>query len=85
MHAEFIPTYEATRQAIWMKKFIPRLRVVHSIERPLRLYFDSERAIFYSYNNKLSGAASSLTLIMLLSRRYMITLLKLSILESARC
>jgi hypothetical protein len=40
MHAEFEATYEyeATVQAIWIKKFVPRLRVVDSIERPLRIY-----------------------------------------------
>jgi hypothetical protein len=40
-----------------MKKFIPGLRVVDSIERPLRIYCDNEPMIFYSYNNKSSGAA----------------------------
>jgi hypothetical protein len=52
MHAEFIPTYEATRQAIWMKKFVPKFRVFDSIERPLRIYYDNEPSIFFSYNNK---------------------------------
>jgi hypothetical protein len=40
-----------------MHKFIPRLRVVHSIERPLRIYCDNETSVFYPYNNKSSGAA----------------------------
>jgi hypothetical protein len=57
MHAEFVDTYEATGQAIWMKKFVPGLRVVDSIERPLRIYCDNEPTIFFSHNNKPSGAA----------------------------
>jgi hypothetical protein len=40
-----------------MKKFVPGLRVVDSIERPLRIYYDNELIVFYSYNNKSSGAA----------------------------
>jgi hypothetical protein len=38
------------------KKFIPVLRVVDNIERPLRVYYDKELTIFYSHN-KSSGAA----------------------------
>ena len=52
MHAEFVVTYEATRQAIWIKKFVPGLRVVDSIERQLRIYCDNEPTIFFSHNNK---------------------------------
>jgi hypothetical protein len=55
MHTDFIATYEATRQVIWMKKSVPRLRVVDSIERPLRIYCDDEPAVFHSHNNKSSG------------------------------
>jgi hypothetical protein len=29
--------------------------VADSIERPLRIYYDNESAIFYSHNNKSSG------------------------------
>jgi hypothetical protein len=54
MHAEFVATYEATGQAMWMKKFVPGLRVVDSIERPLRIYCDNEPAVFFSHNNKSS-------------------------------
>jgi hypothetical protein len=57
MHAKFVSTYEATRQAIWIKKFVPGLRVVDSIERPLRIYCDNEPAVFFSHNNKSSGSA----------------------------
>ena len=57
MHAEFVACYEATGQALWLKKFVPGLRVVDSIQRPLKIYCDNEPAVFYSHNNKSSGAA----------------------------
>ena len=34
-----------------------RIRVVDSIERPLRIYCDNEPAVFFSHNNKSSGSA----------------------------
>jgi hypothetical protein len=35
MYVEFVACYEAVGQAMWLKKFVPGLRVVDSIERPL--------------------------------------------------
>ena len=49
--------YEATGQAVWLKNFIPGLRVVDSISSPLTLYCDNEPVVFYASNNKSSGAA----------------------------
>jgi hypothetical protein len=57
MYAEFVACYEAMRQTMWLNKFISSLRVVDSIERPLKLYCDNEPAIFYAHNNKSSDAA----------------------------
>jgi hypothetical protein len=37
MCAEFIACHEATGQAIWLKKFIPDLKVVDHIHRPLKM------------------------------------------------
>jgi hypothetical protein len=56
MYAEFIACYEATGQVMWLKKFIPDLRVVDCIQRPLQLYCDNKPAVFYAHNNKLSNA-----------------------------
>jgi hypothetical protein len=52
MYAEFVACYEAVWQAMWLKKFVPDLRVVDSIERPLKLYCDNEPAMLYAHNNK---------------------------------
>jgi hypothetical protein len=56
MQAKFVACYEATGQAVWLKNFIPRLRVVDSISKPLTLYCDNQPAVIYS-SNKSSGVA----------------------------
>jgi hypothetical protein len=63
MYAEFVAWYEATGQVMWLKKFVPDLRVVDSIERPLKLYCDYEPAIFYAHNNKSSDAGKHIKII----------------------
>jgi hypothetical protein len=62
MYAEFIACYEATRQAMWLNKFVPGLRVVDSIERPLKLYCDNEPAILYIHNNKKTKAVKHINI-----------------------
>jgi hypothetical protein len=57
MYVEFVACYEAIGHAEWFKKFVPTLRVVESIEKPLKIYCDNEPAVQYSYNNKKSDAA----------------------------
>ena len=57
MYAEFIACYEATMQAMWLRKFIPGLRVVDSIRKPLKMYCDNEPAVFYAHNNRSSNAS----------------------------
>jgi hypothetical protein len=37
---------------MWLKKFMLDLRVIDSIERPLKLYCDNEPAVLYAHNNK---------------------------------
>jgi hypothetical protein len=57
MYAEFIACYEVTGQVNWLKKFIPGLKVIDSIHKPLKLYYDNNPAVQYAHNNKSSGAA----------------------------
>jgi hypothetical protein len=57
MYAEFVACYEATGQVNWLKKFIPGLKMVDNIHKPLKLYCDNILAIQYAHNNKSSGAA----------------------------
>jgi hypothetical protein len=65
MFAEFISCYEAMGLAMWLKNFIPGLRVVDSISKSLTLYCDNKAAIFFSHNNKSSGAAKHIDLMYL--------------------
>ena len=57
MQAEYVACYEATGQAIWLKNFIPGLRVVDSISKPLKLYCDNKPAVYYASSNKSSASA----------------------------
>lgn len=54
--------FEATRQVVWLKNFLPGLKVVDNIFKPLTLYCDNEPAIFYANNNKSSAAAKHIDL-----------------------
>ena len=38
MAAEFVSYFEGTLHGVWLKSFITGLRIVDSIQRPLRLY-----------------------------------------------
>jgi hypothetical protein len=62
MYAEFVACYEATGQTEWFKKFVPKLRVVDSIENPLKMYCDNEPVVQYSYNNKKSDVAKNINI-----------------------
>jgi hypothetical protein len=52
MKAEFIACYEATTQALWLRNFIGGLKIVDSIARPIKIFYDNCAAIFFSKNNK---------------------------------
>jgi hypothetical protein len=56
MYAEFVACYEAVGQAMWLKKFVPGLRVVNNIERPLKLYCDNKPSVLYAHNKKTKPA-----------------------------
>ena len=45
MYAEFVACYEATGQVNWLKKFMPGLKVVDDIHKPLKLYCDNNPAV----------------------------------------
>ena len=42
----------ATSHGVWLKSFIIGLRIVDSIQRPLRLYCHNSTAVFLAKNNK---------------------------------
>ena len=59
IYVEFAACYETTGQENWLKKFMPGLKVVDDIHKPLKLYCDNNPAICYAHNNKSSGVVSS--------------------------
>ena len=69
MEAEFIALYETTSQAIWLKNFISQLKVVDSIEKPLKVYCDNEAAVSFSNSNKSTTSCRHMELKYLLLRK----------------
>ena len=61
MQAEFVACYKATGHAVWLKNFIPGLKVIDSITKPITLYCDNQSAVFFS-SNKSSGASKHIDL-----------------------
>jgi hypothetical protein len=47
---------------MWLNKFVPGLRVVDSIERPLKLYCDNEPAVIYAHNNMKTKATKHINI-----------------------
>jgi hypothetical protein len=62
MYVEFVSCYEATGQALWVNKFVPGLRVVDNIERPLNIYCENELAVLDAHNNKETKAAKHINI-----------------------
>ena len=52
MEVEFVSCFEVTSHGVWLRSFIMGLRVVDSIQRPLRLYCDNSAAVFLAKNDK---------------------------------
>ena len=61
MYTEFVAYYEATGQVNWLKKFLPGLKVVDDIYKPLKLYCDNNPAVCYAHNGKSSVLRNTLT------------------------
>ena len=52
MEAEFVSCFEATLHGVWLKSFIYGLRIMDSISKPLRMYYDNSAVVFMAKNNK---------------------------------
>jgi hypothetical protein len=52
MTLEFIACYEASNHSGWLKNFVTRLRVVDSIQKPLKLLCGNSSAVLYATNNR---------------------------------
>ncbi|XP_057994368.1 secreted RxLR effector protein 161-like [Hevea brasiliensis] len=49
---KYVACYEATCQAIWLKKLISGMFVIESISRPLTIYCDNALAVCFSQNHR---------------------------------
>jgi hypothetical protein len=47
----------AVEHVVWLNKFVPGLRVVYNISRPLTIYCDNKSTVFFSSNSKSSDVA----------------------------
>ncbi|GKA06781.1 hypothetical protein Tco_0686005 [Tanacetum coccineum] len=43
--AEYIAAFDASKEAVWIRKFISRLGVVPTIEEPINMYCDNTRSV----------------------------------------
>ena len=57
MEAEFVSCFKASLHGVWLKSFIYGLRIMDSISRPLKLYYNNSTTVFMDKNNK-SGSQS---------------------------
>ena len=71
MEAEFVTCFEATSsQGVWLKSFIYGLRVMDSISRPLRIFYDNLAAMFLAKNNKSGSRSKHIDIIYLAIREH---------------
>ncbi|XP_031387190.1 secreted RxLR effector protein 161-like [Punica granatum] len=47
---EFVACFKATSHGVWLKSFISGLRIVDSIARPLKIYYDNSAAVQLAKN-----------------------------------
>ena len=57
MESEYIGCFEAMKQCNWMKNLLYDMKIVKSIERPIKLYCDNTDAVFFAKNKKRSEAS----------------------------
>ncbi|GKB12697.1 hypothetical protein Tco_0846620 [Tanacetum coccineum] len=55
--AEYIAAYDASNEAVWVRKFIFRLGVVPTIKEPINMYCDNTRAIAIANESGITKGA----------------------------
>ncbi|GJX50439.1 retrotransposon protein, putative, ty1-copia subclass [Tanacetum coccineum] len=53
-NAEYISTFDASKEAIWIRKFIYGLGVVPTIEEPINMYCDNTRVIVIAKDHRVT-------------------------------
>ncbi|XP_050121377.1 secreted RxLR effector protein 161-like [Malus sylvestris] len=57
MESEYIGCFEAMRHGIWLRNLICDMKIVKSIEEPIKIYCDNTSAVFFAKNNRRSEAS----------------------------
>nr|GFA95942.1 retrotransposon protein, putative, Ty1-copia subclass [Tanacetum cinerariifolium] len=55
--AEYIATFDASKEAVWVRKFISGLSVVHKIKEPISMYCDNAGAIAIANESGITKGA----------------------------
>ena len=45
MEAEYVAAFEASKEAVWLRKFLKYLEVVPNVDEPMTLYCDNSGAV----------------------------------------
>ena len=70
MEVEFITCFEATSHGVWLKSFIFCLKIMDSIARPLRIFYDNSATAFLAKNNISSSQSKHISVKFLTIREY---------------
>nr|GFD12489.1 retrovirus-related Pol polyprotein from transposon TNT 1-94 [Tanacetum cinerariifolium] len=57
LEAEYIAAFDASKEAVWVRKFIFGLGVVPTIEEPISMYYDNTRAIAIANESGITKGA----------------------------
>ncbi|GJX24935.1 retrotransposon protein, putative, ty1-copia subclass [Tanacetum coccineum] len=55
--AEYIAAFDASKEAVWIRKFISGLGIVPTIEEPISMYYDNTRAIAIAKDHGITKGA----------------------------
>nr|GEX14581.1 tRNA dimethylallyltransferase 9 [Tanacetum cinerariifolium] len=55
--AEYIAAFDASKEAVWIRKFISRLGIVPTIEEPISMYYDNTGAIAIAKDDGVTKGA----------------------------
>ncbi|GKA08920.1 retrotransposon protein, putative, ty1-copia subclass [Tanacetum coccineum] len=57
VEAKYIAASDASKEAVWVRKFISRLRVIPITEEPIKMYFDNTGAITIANESRITKGA----------------------------
>nr|GFD37325.1 retrovirus-related Pol polyprotein from transposon TNT 1-94 [Tanacetum cinerariifolium] len=56
--AEYIAAFDASNEAVWIRKFISGLGIVLTIEEPISMYYDNTGAIAIAKDDRVTKGAN---------------------------